>query len=364
MRLITVVVHVLAVAGRPARPRPSEIGRRGAAGIAVGGLVLSPRAASADGAESLLTQQTARARYGPRLLRLREVIGDRHADVNASLAEEAIAVHLFTSGAFARGSERARRLQALEKQLHVVAAAGDAGGARQALDDIIETGEIRYVYASTGTALAGIPQAPSATPARAPPRPNSPGGSSVALVAAASAILALALSKNAMSSLVELRKRRIQPTQPTAEPKTATPPPLPPPLLGDGARDGTDGPAAAVQSDDEPLGDGKLPADVAADDDGGPSLTSAELSARAPPSPPLSPPPPPPPKSDRQSAPAYPGVVERSRVANGERAVAAAAARAAGRDAAGAIEGDPGEVAEPSIGGIPGSALQLLDLDH
>jgi hypothetical protein len=154
-----VLVALLGLHRQPAPPQRLELGRRGLVGSAFFALPILPRASLAlTNVETLTTQQTARARYGPRILVLRDTIGVGGAAVRESVQSEA-AVHLFTSGAFLRGTERAAKLEALERELSSAAEVNDAARTRLALDNIIEVGGIRYNYASTGDAIG-----PSALP--------------------------------------------------------------------------------------------------------------------------------------------------------------------------------------------------------
>lgn len=368
-------LSLLAGAVQP-RPRPSALGRREASlGSVLGALASLPRSASADGAESRLSQQTARTRYGPRLLRLRERIEVRsRANVDAAVTQEANAVHLFASGAFPRGSEKAKLLLAREGDLLAAAKANDATLARQALDDMIEVGELRYTASTPAAATTSA----GTTPAARAPRPSSADGfhlSSVVLVLLSSAILALTLLPRAMSSVVGMRASDVLPPPPKPPLK-----PLPPRKLASGAAGGgeaADGTArVAAAGDGAPM---LAPASMEAAQAGGAQRAAPALlpqgsaqpadapmsawpaqadalndgeedegSAKAAPSSP--------------SSPSFHGVVERSRKTN----VQAPHAAPVGPDGADdPREGDRLLAAEPQVpAGISPSVLQLLDLDH
>ena len=111
-------VVVAARLGLNLRP---ELGRRESVVLA---LTLVPRAAHADGAKSLASEQIARSRYGPRILHVREALGARRVDLRTSVgsADES-AIRLFVSGAYQSGSEKQRALEQIERAFFKVRAA-------------------------------------------------------------------------------------------------------------------------------------------------------------------------------------------------------------------------------------------------
>lgn len=301
------------------------VGRKACLGSAVlGGLALLPQPAAADGADALPAQQLARARYGPRLLRLREIIDARRARVDVDVAREAGAVRLFVSGTFSRGSERQRQLQALEAELLAAAEANDNGRARQALDSIIEVGEIRYP--SPGASPAATAQAPSLPPARAPllaaPGPSHAPSGLLALLA--STILGLTLSRNAMAALTGARGFE------------------PPPLRPQAAKPRKGRPSAEAPASGQHGGEGE-----AAEGEPGPARAGAELASRS---------------AQGALAPQHPAPAADGARAGRRRSLLSMPRQGAASRAR-RVSGVTTELAV-GVGLVSRAALELLDLDH
>jgi len=141
------------------------------------------------------------ARYGPRIIKLRETIDVQGVDVRAKVQGEAAAVRLFTAGAYLRGTARATKLEVLERELLSAAEVDDGERAIRALDAMIAAGEIRMSDAVRPSVLPTaeevLPSAPAADSTQPAGSSASSGPStSVGLVALVCAVLAVLLSKN------------------------------------------------------------------------------------------------------------------------------------------------------------------------
>jgi hypothetical protein len=317
--------------------------------------VLLPRAARADGAETLLSQQMARGRYGPRVLRLREKLETRRADVRESFAPEAAAVHLFVSGAYRRGSDKAKRLQELETLLLRAAETNDTGAARAALDEMIDVASIKYKYSygndqsASAISLPAEPAPPSNSTAVARRSTSLRIDPSSALLALLSgAIFTLVISKNTLPSRINTDDL---------------------PALN-ATQDGAWAAKLTLEGEQQPLitppADAPLGSDAAVAAEPVMQLAetvepAASAPASAPPAPVEAPPPSlPPAPSDTPTL--YQDVVLRSRAAN-----EAADAKAAAAVAAAVREGADAHVKREDQGRQQAELrrmLAVLDLDH
>ena len=140
---------LLVPAAAPTRTSVSALGRREAiASFAAAAALLPVTAALADGANSAQTVFRARAIYGSRIYRLLK------ASSAADILEEKNAFKLFVSGAYrtplSGAAEEQTTLEALRKEILVLAGKGDDKAAKDKIKDFVTLAKITELDSVAG----------------------------------------------------------------------------------------------------------------------------------------------------------------------------------------------------------------------